>query len=308
MAMTFLLLTSLMALGRLLASPRLLGPVHSGRVADLLNRLAISVFFPAAILRQAPGLSASADTAVVAIVPWLLLGVAMVVGLVMVRMGARRGVAACTALGLAFGNTAFLGYAVIPAMLGDDALRFAVVSDQLGSFIGVSTVGLVTISLAAGQQRTTVWTMVRRVLVFPPFIALVVGVTLLPRLPPDTLASVGDVLRIVALPLLPSMAVAMGLRLQLRPPAHLRGPLLGIVVGKLVVMPALALLLVLVLGQHGVARDVIVLQAGMPVMVTIGALLGFKNVETELATAMVAFSTLASLLTLPLWQVLLLHI
>jgi predicted permease len=307
-ALTFLLLTSLMALGRLLAGPWALGPLRSGRVADVLNRLAISVFFPAAILRQAPGLTASADTAVVAVVPWLLLGVACGVGLVMVRAGADRGIAGCAALGLGFGNTAFLGYAVIPAMLGDDALRFAVVSDQLGSFIGVSTVGLVTISLAAGQERPTAWTMVRRVLLFPPFIALVVGVTLLPRLSAATLTSLGEVLHVVALPLLPGMAVAMGLRLQLRPPAHLRGPLLGIVVGKLVVMPAIALAIVMLLNQQGVARDVIVLQAGMPVMVTIGALLGFANVKADLAAAMVAFSTLASLLTLPLWHLLLQHV
>jgi predicted permease len=50
---------------------------------------------------------------------------------------------------------------------------------------------------------------------------------------------------------------------------------------------------------------VVVLQAGMPVMVTIGALLTFAGVAVELAAAMVALSTVASLLTLPAWAALL---
>ena len=73
------------------------------------------------------------------------------------------------------------------------------------------------------------------------------------------------------------------------------------VVAKLVVVPAVALGLGVAFGLDGVAADVAVVEAGMPTMVTVGALLALASVEAELAAAVVAWSTLGSLVTLPLW-------
>jgi predicted permease len=288
--------------GRLLA----LGGLAGDRVADALNRAAIAVCFPAVILQHAPGLRLEPSLLLVPVIAWAVIAAGIVVGAVLHRRGLGIGPAVAVALGLGFGNTAFLGYTLVPALVpadvGDEALRVAVVSDQLGSFIGVSTVGLVGVSLAGGGPRPTLAVMLRRILVFPPFIALVVGVTVMPATPPD----------VVAIPLLwlgrallPAMAIALGLRLRLTVPHADRGPLAIVVVGKLVAMPAFAWLLATALGLDDTARQVVVLQAGMPVMVTIGALLTFAGVAVELAAAMVALSTVASLLTLPAWAALL---
>lgn len=295
---TFSMLVGLLVVGRILAHVDIVGE----RGADRLNRAAIAGFFPAVILRQAPGLHLDPGLLLVPAIAWCLIGLGVVVGVALHRRGADRGVAVAVALGLGFGNTAFLGYTLVPALLGEDALRFVVVFDQLGSFIGLSTVGLVGISLAAGGPRPTVATMVRKILVFPPFIALVVGVTVMPAAPPAWLD-----LALVWLgkALLPTMAVALGVRLRWRVPVAIRAPLAGVVVGKLVVSPAVALGLAALLGVEGLARDVVVLQAGMPVMVTVGALLTFAGVATDLATAMVAATTLLSMVTLPAWAALL---
>lgn len=294
---TFATVLGLMVLGRLLACTGIAGD----RVADALNRAAIAVCFPAVILQHAPGLHLEPALLLVPVIAWAVITAGIGVGVVLHRRGLGIGPAVAVALGLGFGNTAFLGYTLVPALVGEDALRIAVVSDQLGSFIGVSTVGLVGVSLAGGGPRPTPAVMLRRILVFPPFIALVVGVTVMPTTPPD----------IVAIPvqwlgraLLPAMAVALGLRLRLTLPRADRGPLLVVVIGKLVAMPAFAWLLATVLGLDDTARQVVVLQAGMPVMVTIGALLTFAGVAVELAAAMVALSTVASLLTLPAWAAL----
>lgn len=298
---TFAIVLGLMVVGRLLAHLGIAGD----RVADALNHAAIAVFFPAVILQHAPGLHLEPSLLLVPVIAWAVIAAGVVVGVVLHRRGLGIGPAVAVALGLGFGNTAFLGYTLVPALVGDDAaaaLPIAVVSDQLGSFIGVSTVGLFGVSLAGGGARPTLTVMLRRILVFPPFIALIVGVTVMPASPPD----------VVAIPLLwlgkallPAMAVALGLRLRFRVPHADRGPLLLVVVGKLVAMPALALLLAALLGVEGTARQVVVLQAGMPIMVTIGALLTFAGVAVELAAAMVALSTVASLLTLPAWAALL---
>jgi len=302
MVATFAVVLGLMLVGRVLARLGIAGD----RVADTLNRLAITVCFPAVILQHAPGLRLEPSLLLVPVIAWAVIAAGVVTGIVLHRRGLAIGPAVAVALGLGFGNTAFLGYTLVPALVGDAeaaaALRIAVVSDQLGSFIGVSTIGLLGVSLAGGGPRPGPAAMLRRILAFPPFIALVVGVSVMPATPPD----------VVAVPLvwlgralLPTMAVALGLRLRLQVPAADRGPLVGVVVGKLVAMPALALLLALLLGLDGTARQVVVLQAGMPVMVTIGALLTFAGVAVELSAAMVALSTVASLLTLPAWAALL---
>jgi malate permease and related proteins len=299
---TFAIVLGLMVVGRALAW---LG-VAGDRVADVLNRAAIAVFFPALILQHAPGLHLEPALLLVPVVAWAVIAAGVVTGVLLHRRGLAIGPAVAVALGLGFGNTAFLGYTLVPALVpadvGDEALRIAVVSDQLGSFIGVSTVGLLAVSLAAGGPRPGLAEMLRRIVVFPPFIALVIGVTVMPATPPDLVAVP---LLWLGRALLPAMAIALGLRLRFVVPHADRAPLIGVVVGKLLAMPALALLLALLLGVDGTARQVVVLQAGMPIMVTIGALLTFANVAVELAAAMVALSTVASLLTLPAWAALL---
>lgn len=303
MLFTYGLLLSMMAVGRALAAVDVAGP----RAADALNRLAVMVFFPAVILRNARDLHVEPALLFVPAVAWGLLGLAVAVGALVRRRGVDVGHAAAIALGLGFGNTAFLGYTLVPALLssaGDDALRFAVVYDQLGSFLGLSSVGLVGVSLASGGKTPSVATMLRRVVLFPPFIALVVAVVARPTWPPV----VDTALLWAGRALLPAMAIALGLRVRLHIPGTIRGALALVVGGKLLVAPALALAVALAVDVDATVRAVVVLQAGMPVMVTIGALLTFAGVAVELATAMVAWSTLASLLTLPLWAALLQHL
>jgi predicted permease len=299
---TFATVLGLMVLGRWLAH---LG-VAGDRVADRLNHAAIAVFFPAVILQHAPGLHLEPALLLVPVIAWAVIAAGIGVGVVLHRRGLAIGPAVAVALGLGFGNTAFLGYTLVPALVpadvGDEALRIAVVSDQLGSFIGVSTVGLLGVSLADGGPRPGLAVMLHRILVFPPFIALIVGITVMPAAPPDVIAVP---LTWLGRALLPAMAVALGLRLRFVVPHADRAPLVGVVVGKLVAMPALALVLALLFGLDDTTRQVVVLQAGMPVMVTIGALLTFANVAVELAAAMVALSTVASLITLPAWAALL---
>jgi predicted permease len=292
------LLIALLLVGRLLAALGLVGE----RGANRLNHVAIAALFPAVILRQAPGLELDPALLLVPAIAWVLVGAGFVVGAVLRHGGLDVATATTVALGVSFGNTAFLGYTLVPALLGDDALPVAVVSDQLGSFIPLSPGGLLAISVAGGGPRPGPLAMLRRVILFPPFIALVVGITVMPEHPPPWLDAG---LRLLGHALLPTMAVALGVRLRWRIPPTVRRPLAAVAVGKLVAAPAIALGLATLAGLPPPVRDVVVLQAGMPVMVTVAALLTFAGVAVELATAMVAVTTLASLLTLPAWAALL---
>ena len=132
----FLLVIGMLALGKASAA--------SGRFPDsaaaVLNRFVLDVCLPAAVLRYAARLELDLALLRVIAVPWLLCAATAVV----VYWGAKRtGLAedrmAVLLLCVPLGNTSFLGYPLTRAMLGEEALPYAVVYDQFGSFLLLST-------------------------------------------------------------------------------------------------------------------------------------------------------------------------
>ena len=73
------------------------------------------------------------------------------------------------------GNTAFTGYPLIEALRGQEGLALAVVADQLGGFLALSAGGI-TVAVLYSGGRPQLGAMIGRILVFPPFVALLVGV------------------------------------------------------------------------------------------------------------------------------------
>jgi malate permease and related proteins len=92
----------------------------------------------------------------------------------------------------------------------------------------------------------------------------------------------------------------MQLRLSL--PRRQLAPLGFAVVAKLGLVPLLALGLSALLGLGADARAAVVLQSGMPTMMMTGALLGAAGLAPELAAAIIGYTTVLSIATLPLWQ------
>lgn len=103
----------------------------------------------------------------------------------------------------------------------------------------------------------------------------------------------------VALTLVPVVMTAIGLQLRLRLPRRVMAPLgfgLGV---KLLVAPLSALLACRLAGFSGMVVDVSILEAGMPPMVTAGALAVMAGMEADLAVAMVGIGIVLSFATLP---------
>lgn len=200
------------------------------------------------------------------------------------------------------GNTAFIGYALIPALAGPPALRYAVVYDQFGTFLILASFGLFVLALYGGGARPSLAAIVRRVLGFPPFLALLFGLTLMPADPP---AAVAGPLQLLSGALLPIVVLALGMQLRLKLPRRYLVPLGIGIAAKLVLLPALALALCAAFGLGGDLRAVAVFQTAMPTMMTTGALLSMAGLAPELAAAMVGYTTVLSMLTLPLWHLVL---
>ena len=267
--------------------------------AQALTLVVLYVCLPAAVLRYAPRLELSVALLGVAAVPWVLLvATVLAVGALARMLKLRRDQHGVLLLTVALGNTSFLGYPLTRALIGEDALPYAVVYDQFGAFLIMSTFGLWVLARYGGDAEPSPREMVRKVLLFPPLWALVVGLTVMPASPPSWID--GALLRLSEA-LLPLAMLTIGLSVQFALPRDELRPLAAGLVLKLALMPALALLLVPLLGMTGDMARTTVLEAAMPSMVTAGALAIAQGMAPRLAAAMVGYGLLLSLVTLPLW-------
>ncbi|WP_271679721.1 AEC family transporter [Thermomonas mangrovi] len=292
----FALVLAMLALGALFARLRLL----PGNAADALNMVVLHVCLPAAVLRYVPRLHWDPALAAVVATPWLLALVAIVLVSALARgLRFRRDEAAVVLLCVALGNTSFIGYPLVQALLGEDALPHAVVYDQLGTFLLLSTFGLYVVARYAGDAPPDARTMALRMLRFPPLWALAIALVAMPAQPPAWLDAM---LQRLADALLPLAMLAVGLALKLKLPRDELAPLavgLGL---KLVAMPLLAFAGVAAIGMASPAREVVVLESGMPAMISAAALAGAHGLAPRLAAALVGYGILLAMATLPAWR------
>jgi predicted permease len=267
--------------------------------AQTLNLVVLYVCLPAAVLRYAPRLQLEPSLIGVALVPWaLLLASVVLVTLASRVLRFRDDERAVLLLTVALGNTSFLGYPLTRALIGEHALPYAVIYDQFGAFLILSTFGLWVLARYGGDRKPTADDILRRVATFPPFWALVLGFTVMPAEPP---AWFGGALQRLSDALLPLAMLTIGLSVKLALPRDELKPLATGLLLKLLAMPALAWLLVRAMGMQGDMARATVLESAMPSMVTAGALAISHKLAPRLAAAMVGYGLLLSLLTLPFW-------
>jgi predicted permease len=296
-AFVFILL--MLALGYALQYVRVL-PANA---AQRLNQVVLYVCLPAAILRHVPQLEWAPALLGVVAMPWLMLAATVpAVALAARALRLRDDARAALLLTVALGNTSFLGYPLTRALIGEHALPYAVIYDQFGSFLIMSTFGLwVLARYGHGGEgaRPGAREMAQRILRFPPLWALVLGLTAMPAQPP---AWIDHLLRALSDALLPLAVLAVGLSVRLALPREELRPLaLGLAL-KLLALPALAWALAPVLGLHGDIARTVVLEAAMPPMITAAALAIAHGLAPRLAAAMVGYGLLLSLATLPGWM------
>jgi predicted permease len=274
--------------------------IFPDNAAETLNRFVIYVSLPALVLSLVPKLSLSSSLGLLVLAPWLVLGagVLLVLGFARARSLSRETKAALL-LCVPLGNTSFLGFPMIAALVGEDAVRYALLFDQLGSFLILATYGLWVIARysESSAAQPTGMSVLLRVIKFPPFIALLIGFAS-KLVPLPALPALDAMLARVGSTLVPLAMFAVGMRMQLRLPRPLAPFVFGLG-AKLVVLPALVAWVLRVLGAEGVAYRVAVLEAGMPAMISAGALAIMAGLAPELTAGLVGYGIVISMLTLP---------
>ena len=228
-------------------------------------------------------------------------------GLAARLLGLSRQTFGCLMLAGGMSNVIFIGLPMIEAFYGRDMAYVAFLCDNPGTSVVLSMPGVLLathLSKREGGQTggglAALRGALRRMLLFPPFQALVLGLVLRPLVLPDWVLS--GLARLGAT-LVPMSLLTVGLGLTFRLPGPRARPLAAGLAYKLVLAPALVWLVAAkCFGNTGLVAQVTVFEAAMPPMV-LGAILATEyGLDPELAALMVGIGTGLSFLTLPLWR------
>ena len=205
------------------------------------------------------------------------------------------------------GNTSFLGFPLLRALYGERAIPVAVLTDQPGSFLVLSTLGLIAASFFS-SGRASFSAVLGRMARFPPLWATIAALLLRRGAlsgPVEALLRLG--MKSLAPLALVSVGGALNLdRARLR---RERGPVALGLFYKLVLAPlGMALLLVACLHRRGEAVRITLVEAAMGPMITGAIVAAEHGLDAELCSLMVGAGVPLCLITAPLWAKLLEHL
>ena len=277
----------------------------TGRVPEqapaAINGVILHVSLPALTLCYLHCVDLASGAAAAVLMPWLLFGVgAAIFWLIGRSMGlAPASIGALTLVG-GFGNTSFVGLPMIESLYGRSGLPLGLLIDQLGSYLALSTVGVLAVTIYAGQRQKSAWQVCRQVASFPPFIAIVFALLLLPVTLPEplikALGRIGDTLAPLAL-------LSVGLQLRFGAcRVHARALSLGLGF-KLLVCPGLAVAALLAThAGSGMSSHVMVIESAMPPMIGAGIVATQAKLDPTLVSLMIGIGIPLAFVTVPAWH------
>jgi malate permease and related proteins len=195
------------------------------------------------------------------------------------------------------GNTAFFGIPMVELFFGSSGIPHAILYDQFGSFLALATYGTFILALYGGSRMPSFMQILQRIILFPPFIALILALFFRHL---DYPAWLIHFLKMTASSLVPVVMVAIGFQLHLRMAPSERVPLFAGLAVRLLVTPLFFIALCQIVGLQGEAVRVALFETAMPPMVAAGALASIANLRPRLTSALVGYGILASFVTLPL--------
>jgi malate permease and related proteins len=197
-------------------------------------------------------------------------------------------------------NTSFVGFPVLVALFGEESLKTGVIIDQAGSFLVLSTLGVVTASIYSSGTYS-IKKIGRDIIKYPSFIAFVVSIILMVcGFKHNTITS--TIFQKLGSPTIILALVSVGMQLKIKKEHIILKELFSGLIYKLILAPTVVFLLfVFVFRLKGMIYNVSVIESAMPPMV-MGSVLAVQfNLNPRLANMMVGIGILISVLTLSLW-------
>jgi predicted permease len=267
----------------------------------LLNKIVIYICLPALALYYIPKIHWNNQLLFPIGVAWIGFALSFVFFRFLgKKYGWSKKLTGCLILTAGLGNTSFLGFPIIQALYGQEGMKTAILVDQPGSFVVLSTLGILVATMySKGEPNGT--QIFKKIMLFPPFITFIVA-CLMNVLNFDFHEWMQFILQKVGSGVTPLALVSVGLQLRFESRSqHWRFLGLGLLY-KLILTPAIIYVLyVVILNQNSKMIEVAIMESAMAPMITASILATTHGLKPRLSSMMIGFGIPISFITLAFW-------
>ena len=274
----------------------------------LINKIVVYICLPSLALYYIPKVHWNNELLYLIGVTWIGFAIAFFLFRFLgKKYGWSRKLIGCLIITGGLGNTSFLGYPIVNALYGSEGLKMAILVDQPGTFVVLSTIAVVVATLYS-KEATSGGKIIKKVFLFPPFITFLVAcfANVLNLDFHDyfqwALLKVGSLLTPLAM-------ISVGLQLHFDSRSkHWKFLWIGLAY-KLIITPAILFLLyVVILKQNSLMIQVAIIEAAMAPMIMASILASSHGLKPRLSSMMIGFGIPISFVTLAFWYLILQYI
>ncbi|AYN02956.1 AEC family transporter [Flavobacterium sp. 140616W15] len=273
-------------------------PIH---IYKTLNKIVIYLCLPALALFFIPKIKWSTELLFPIGAAWIAFVVAFLLFSILgKKYGWSNKLIGCLILTAGLSNTSFLGYPIIEALYGKSGLETAILVDQPGSFVVISTLG-VFVAAFYSKGSPNSFAIAKKILTFPPFITFVVA-CFMNVFNYDFNENLQFGFQKLGSLVTPLALLSVGLQLRFEKNSrHWKFLTLGLFF-KLIITPLLFLILyVFVLKQNSSVIKVTIMEMAMAPMITGSILASTYGLKPRLSSMMIGFGIPISFVTLAVW-------
>ncbi|SHM60485.1 hypothetical protein SAMN04488057_102303 [Cyclobacterium lianum] len=273
-----------------------------------LNAYLIYVVLPAISLLHISRLELSLSLLLPVSVAWIIFSLTWVFfGYLGEKFAWKRNTTGCLIICGGLSNTGFVGYPIIEALYGIEGLKIAVLVDQPGSFLVVSSLAIIVASVY-GEEKMRKRDISRKMVFFPPFLFFILAL-LLNLFQIKIEGVVEYLLQQFSATLTPIALIAVGLQIKIKPQDIKDNFLWFGLVHKLFLVPLLIFIIYFpILGSspsQNLIFKVSVMEAAMASMITSSIIASNFNLRPKLASLLVGIGIPLSFISLAGWYFLL---
>lgn len=255
-----------------------------------LNSFVIYISLPATILLQIPKINFDLSMIGLIVTPWIVLALSVVLVLIIFKNESQNTKAALL-LVIPLGNTSFFGFPILSSLLGEESVKYALIYDQLGTFLILATYGTAVLAFYT-KEVISAKKIIGKIVLFPPFLFLIIAL-IVGEMPQGS----QKYLQILSQTLVPLAIISVGFSMELKLNTH-KMVFAKALVLKLIAIPILVMGVLALFMPNNLIFKVIVLESAMPSMITAGALAISAGFTPRLSAALVGYGIVISLVSL----------
>ncbi|RMZ58570.1 AEC family transporter [Chryseobacterium nematophagum] len=197
-----------------------------------------------------------------------------------------------------YSNTSFIGFPLISAFYGESLLSIAIICDQ-SMFFTLSTLGIIAAVKGGSRSgKVSAKFILKRLITFPPLVGCIAALILSQFIDFTLAEPFFDKLAATVSPL---ALFSVGLQLKFNGWKKLIPQMSTSMLYKLILAPAMVLVLAIILGVKGDVAKITIFEAAMPTVVTSSIIAEQFRLNTKLTNLIIGVSIIMGFFTSAVW-------